>query len=76
MPPEIPFHNVCFGDKELKALVGEAIQKSKISVAVKMLDSIKDIGFKYATLLSYYWLSDMIVPEASNFSCQRRSKTN
>jgi DNA-directed RNA polymerase subunit beta' len=65
MPPEIPFHNVCFGDKELKALVGEAIQNQKSSVAVKMLDSIKDIGFKYATLFgATIGLSDMIVPEA------------
>ena len=65
MPPEIPFQNVCFGDKELKRLVGEVIQNQKASVAVKMLDSIKDIGFKYATLFgATIGLSDMIIPEA------------
>ena len=65
MPPEIPFQNVCFGDKELKRLVGEVIQNQKTSVAVKMLDSIKDVGFKYATLFgATIGLSDMIVPEA------------
>jgi DNA-directed RNA polymerase subunit beta' len=65
MPPEIPYQNVCFGDKELKRLVGEVIQNQKTSVAVKMLDSIKDIGFKYATLFgATIGLSDMIVPDA------------
>jgi len=65
MPSEISFQNVCFGDKELKRLVGEVIQNQKTSVAVKMLDSIKDIGFKYATLFgATIGLSDMIVPDA------------
>ncbi|MDD3996130.1 MAG: DNA-directed RNA polymerase subunit beta' [Sphaerochaetaceae bacterium] len=65
MPPEIEFQNVCFGDKELKRLVGEVIKSQKTSVAVKMLDSIKDIGFKYATLFgATIGLSDMIVPQA------------
>ncbi|HHU89219.1 MAG: DNA-directed RNA polymerase subunit beta' [Sphaerochaetaceae bacterium] len=67
MPPEIEFQNVCFGDRELKRLVGEVIQNQKASVATKMLDSIKDIGFKYATLFgATIGLSDMIVPEAKS----------
>ncbi|MFA5468242.1 MAG: DNA-directed RNA polymerase subunit beta' [Sphaerochaetaceae bacterium] len=65
MPPEIPYQNVCFGDRELKRLVGEVIQNQKASVATNMLDSIKDIGFKYATLFgATIGLSDMIIPEA------------
>ena len=65
MPKEIPFQNLCFGDKELKDLVGEVIQNQRTSVAVSMLDSIKDIGFKYATLFgATIGLSDMIIPEA------------
>ncbi len=65
MPAEIPFQNVSFGDRELKRLVGEVIQKQKASVATKMLDSIKDIGFKYATLFgATIGLSDMIIPES------------
>ncbi len=65
MPPEISFQNICFGDKELKRLVGDVIQDQRTSVAVKMLDSIKDVGFKYATLFgATIGLSDMIIPEA------------
>jgi DNA-directed RNA polymerase subunit beta' len=65
MPKEIPFQNVCFGDKELKKLVGDVIQNQKSSVAVQMLDSIKDIGFLYATLFgTTIGLSDMIIPKA------------
>jgi DNA-directed RNA polymerase subunit beta' len=33
MPPEISYQNLCFGDKELKRLVGEVIQDQKTSVA-------------------------------------------
>ncbi len=65
MPPEIGFQNICFGDKELKRLVGSVIHKQKSSIAVKMLDSIKDVGFKYATIFgATIGLSDMIVPDA------------
>ena len=65
MPEEIGFQNICFGDKELKKLVGSVIQDQKTSVAVKMLDSIKDVGFKYATLFgATIGLSDMIIPDA------------
>ncbi|MHC1691869.1 MAG: DNA-directed RNA polymerase subunit beta' [Sphaerochaetaceae bacterium] len=65
MPPEIKYQNLCFGDKELKKLVGDVIENEKASVAVRMLDSIKDVGFKYATLFgATIGLSDMIVPAA------------
>jgi DNA-directed RNA polymerase subunit beta' len=64
---KIPFDmtNKCFGDKELKKLIGYALKNCPNSVVVKLLDSIKDVGFKYATLFgATIGLSDMIVPEA------------
>ncbi|MDD3163137.1 MAG: DNA-directed RNA polymerase subunit beta' [Sphaerochaetaceae bacterium] len=55
--------NKCFGDKELKKLIGYALKTCPNSVVVKLLDSIKDIGFKYATVFgATIGLSDMIVP--------------
>ncbi|MCK5155123.1 MAG: DNA-directed RNA polymerase subunit beta' [Spirochaetales bacterium] len=64
MPEEISFRNICFGDKELRALVGETLAKYNSSTAVKMLDSIKDIGFKYATLFgATIGITDIIIPE-------------
>lgn len=65
LPEGIEFQNATMGDKELKKLIGETIKSNKNSVAVVMLDAIKDIGFKYATLFgATIGLSDMLVPDA------------
>ncbi len=64
MPPEVSFVNKILGDKELRALVAETYSEFGPSVAVKMLDSIKDIGFKYATVFgATIGLTDIVIPE-------------
>lgn len=63
IPKGIPFQNYCLGDKQLKKVIGATIKNHKPSVAVELLDSVKDLGFKYATLFgATIGLSDMIVP--------------
>ena len=65
IPEGIPYQNYCLGDKQLKKLIGQTIKNRKPSVAVDLLDSVKDLGFKYATLFgATIGLSDMIVPDA------------
>ena len=65
LPKGVPYQNTCLGDKELKALIGDTLKAKDNSVAVEMLDSIKDVGYKYATLFgATIGLSDMIVPAA------------
>ena len=65
IPRGIPFQNYCLGDKQLKKVIGETIKNHKPSVAVELLDSVKDLGFKYATIFgATIGLSDMIVPES------------
>jgi DNA-directed RNA polymerase subunit beta' len=64
MPEGVGFQNYCLGDKELRALVGKTLAKQSNSVAVLMLDAIKDIGYKYATLFgATIGISDIIIPE-------------
>ncbi|MDA3939273.1 MAG: DNA-directed RNA polymerase subunit beta' [Spirochaetia bacterium] len=64
MPKEIEFVNKVLGDKELRALVAETYSKFGPPVAVRMLDSIKDIGFKYATVFgATIGLTDIVIPE-------------
>lgn len=64
IPQGIAYQNYCFGDKQLKKLIGATIKNRKPSVAVELLDSVKDLGFKYATIFgATIGLSDMIVPE-------------
>ncbi|MFA6773237.1 MAG: DNA-directed RNA polymerase subunit beta', partial [Sphaerochaeta sp.] len=65
LPKSVPFQNATLGDKELKALIGDTLKANDNSIAVEMLDSIKDVGYKYATLFgATIGLSDMIVPVA------------
>ena len=57
--------NKCFGDKELKKLIGEALKKTSNSTVCKLVDAIKDIGYKYATVFgATIGLSDMIIPDS------------
>ncbi len=64
MPKVIGYQNYCLGDKELRALVGKTLSQHTNSVAVEMLDAIKDIGYKYATIFgATIGVSDIIVPE-------------
>ncbi len=64
IPEGIAYHNYCFGDKQLKKLIGETIASCKSSVAVELLDNVKNLGFKYATIFgATIGLSDMIVPD-------------
>ncbi len=64
MPDAIEFQNYCLGDKELRALVGKTLAKHSNSVAVEMLDAIKDVGYKHATLFgATIGVTDIIVPE-------------
>ncbi|MFA6865439.1 MAG: DNA-directed RNA polymerase subunit beta', partial [Sphaerochaetaceae bacterium] len=49
---------------ELKKLIGNTIKENKNSVAVKLLDAVKDVGFKFATVFgATIGLSDMIIPD-------------
>lgn len=64
IPRDVPFQNFCLGDKQLKRLVKETLKTRKPSVGVELLDSLKDLGYKYATLFgATIGLHDMIVPE-------------
>ena len=65
IPAEIPFHNYCLGDKQLRKIIAETLKTRKPSVAVELLDYLKALGYKYATLFgATIGLSDMIVPES------------
>ncbi len=65
LPEGVPFQNYVLGDKQLKKVISETIKENKASVAIKLLDSIKDVGYKYATIFgATIGLSDMIVPDA------------
>ena len=49
LPEEIDYVNYSCGEKELNALVAESYDKNGAAVTSRMLDAVKEIGFKYAT---------------------------
>ncbi len=64
MPDELGFINYQLGEKELRKLVAKAHSEFGAATVVRMLDSIKDVGFKYATLFgATIGVDDVVIPE-------------
>ena len=65
MPKEVDYVNYPLGDKELKVFISEIYKVHGPSLTVTLLDSVKDVGFKYATVFgATISLSDIIIPES------------
>ncbi|MDP3953870.1 MAG: DNA-directed RNA polymerase subunit beta' [bacterium] len=63
MPDIFPFLNREMGQNELKTLEAEILDDYGEDIAVKFLDSIKDLGFKYATVSGVSWgMDDLKIP--------------
>ncbi|HUX22138.1 MAG TPA: DNA-directed RNA polymerase subunit beta', partial [Spirochaetia bacterium] len=63
MPKEIEYLNYALGDKELRALVAKCYKDYGPAVTVKMLDAIKNLGFRYATTFgATIGMDDIVVP--------------
>jgi DNA-directed RNA polymerase subunit beta' len=64
LPQQIKFINHVLGDKELKSLVARCYRDYGPFVTVQMLDKIKDLGFRYATLFgATIGMDDIVIPE-------------
>ncbi len=75
IPVGLPFQNYCLGDKQLKKLITATLETDKPSVAVELLDSVKSLGYKYATLFgATIGLSDMIVPSGKKDLIRKAEK--
>jgi len=65
LPSEIGFLNSPLGEKELIALISEVYQRLGPAVTVKVLDAVKDLGFKFATRFgATIGMDDIVIPEA------------
>lgn len=49
LPPEIPFVNEILNKKGLSKLVALTVQRCKREQVLRLLDDLKDLGFRYAT---------------------------
>ncbi len=50
LPPEVGYVNYAMGDKELRALISRVYAKERAHITVLMLDAIKNMGYRYATI--------------------------
>ena len=63
VPDQMPFLNSAFGQNSLRTLEAEVIDNYGEEAAVRFLDQIKDLGFKYATISGISWgMSDLKIP--------------
>ncbi|AFG36650.1 DNA-directed RNA polymerase subunit beta' [Spirochaeta africana] len=63
-PATVPFVNHTMGDKQLRELIGEVHRLQGSHVTVQLLDAIKNMGFKYATLFgATIGIDDIKIPE-------------
>ncbi len=64
LPEGVDFINEPLNDKRVSKIIGEIYKKKGTAITVKMLDAIKDIGFKYAMVFgATIGMEDIIVPD-------------
>ena len=64
LPEKFEFQNSLMGSKNLREITRKVIESYGKEVAREVLDEIKSLGFKYATLSGTSWgMDDLIVPE-------------
>ena len=75
LPKEIGYVNYPCGEKELNALVAESYDKNGAAVTAKMLDAVKEIGFKYATRFGItIGLEDIKIPKEKKELIEKAEK--
>jgi len=64
LPQEVGFINESLGEKQVSRIIARILKEKGPAIAVRMLDGIKDIGFKYAMIFgATIGMDDIIVPE-------------
>lgn len=63
LPPEVEYVNITMGDTELKKFIAKVYATFGSYMTVRMLDIIKSLGFKYATVFgASIGMSDIVIP--------------
>ncbi|UCC23607.1 MAG: DNA-directed RNA polymerase subunit beta' [Planctomycetota bacterium] len=62
---EMPFYNMTMSQKSLSQVISDCFDKAGSAKTVDLLDQIKDLGFRYATLAGLsFGLTDLKIPAA------------
>ncbi len=75
LPKELPFYNCIMNQKMLKTVINDCFELSDGRTSLGLLDDIKDLGFKYATLAGLsFGLIDLRVPPEKQDIIDRTQK--
>ncbi|MFH0833809.1 MAG: DNA-directed RNA polymerase subunit beta' [Patescibacteria group bacterium] len=67
VPRELGFRNEVMNKKNLKRLIGDAVQNAGQDKAVRLSDDLKRVGFKFATKAGLsISMHDVVVPDSKN----------
>ena len=75
LPETLDFINQPLNDKRTNKIISEVYKTRGAAITVRMLDAIKDVGFKYATVFgATIGVEDVIVPENKRDIIQKTQK--
>jgi len=64
LPKKMPFYNITMSQKMLSRVISDCFEFTGSAETVDLLDRIKDLGFKYATLAGLsFGITDLKIPE-------------
>ncbi len=64
LPADFPYQNKAINDSEMRKIVNKLIYDYGFEISTNVLDSIKDVGFKYSGLSGISWgIYDLIEPK-------------
>lgn len=67
IPDELPYFNIEVGKKKLNEIIEMVYKKCGLGKTVKLLDDIKELGFKWATYSGLsYSIWDMVIPKTKD----------
>jgi DNA-directed RNA polymerase subunit beta' len=75
LPPDIPFINYELKDKELRGLIEHIFAKKGSWTTVRMLDAIKNTGYRYATVFgATIAVDDIVVPREKSEMIEKANR--
>jgi len=75
LPDDFPLQNERFNNKKISSLISEIIQKYGRDLAVSILDRIKEVGFRFATISATTWgLDELSIPEEKREVIEKAKK--
>lgn len=64
LPDEMPFYNITMSQKRLSQVISDCFELAGSAKTVDLLDKIKDLGFKHATLAGLsFGITDLKIPQ-------------